>query len=115
MSTLWIAIANADDKDRSHAVDALHDAGLEVSRAWIDSRPTYTADEEQEHVEMTREPLGAVFFGGVATLFALASGWLLSLGGWWVAAALPCGIFMLLGIIGSIACAQLQEKEPKTP
>ncbi len=38
MGSLWITITGADDDTRRRAVDALHDAGIDVERAWIDDR-----------------------------------------------------------------------------
>lgn len=107
MSTLWLAIANAREDDRARAVDALHDAGLEVGRAWMDNEPTATATTpEPEPDQEGADPVGITFFIGVATIFLTLAIWLFTLGGWWIAGTLACAIITLIAATGAAACSQ---------
>lgn len=108
MTTLWLAVANADETTRARAVDALHDVGIEVSRAWIDQRPTSDAP-----VSVRRDPVGATLAVGMLALGGGLAAWWFAEGGWWILAALPAALLALLGAVG--VAASLQKKDRTRP
>ena len=105
MSTLWLAVEGADAAVRQRAVDALHDAGVEVSHAG--PRP--------DTVVLSRDPVGIVLASGLAVLFGGAAGWLLVEGGWWIALGVLCAVVAVLWLAGLASAVQLKNRTEKGP
>ncbi|WP_304455958.1 hypothetical protein [Nocardiopsis sp. YSL2] len=111
MGSLWITITGADDDTRRRAVDALHDAGIDVERAWIDDRtPAGIRTQAGAARSARRDPAGATLGGGVAAVFGGLAAWLFTLGGWWIAAAVACALLALFGVVGLVESLQ---KKPR--
>lgn len=104
MSTLWLAVANGTDDTRARAVDALHDSGIEVTRAWVDERPPVVGPV------VSRDPVGVVLAAGMAVLFGGAAGWSLVAGGWWIALGVVCAFVAVLWLAGLTSAVQLKER-----
>ena len=100
MSTLWLAVDGADDATRQRTVDALHDAGVEVTHAG--PRP--------DTVVLSRDPVGIVLATGMAVLFGGAAGWLLVEGGWWIALGAVCAVVAVLFLAGLASAVQLKDR-----
>ena len=100
MSTLWVAVEGADDAVRQRAVDALHDAGVEVTHAG--PRP--------DTRNLSRDPVGVVLTSGMAVLFGGAAGWSLVAGGWWIALGVVCAFVAVLWLAGLASAVQLKER-----
>ncbi|CAM4366530.1 hypothetical protein [Nocardiopsis rhodophaea] len=101
---LWIGVPTTDPAARSTAVDALHDAGLEVQRTWVgelspDGGPV-----------ARRDPAGVALGAGLLVIFGGLAWWLADSGGWWIIAALLSALVALVGVVGAVSCA---EKKPR--
>lgn len=104
MSTLRLAVANGDDSTRQRAVDALHDAGIEVARAWVDERPPVVGPV------YSRDPVGITLGTGMAAVFGGLAGWALAAGGWWIAPGVVSAVVAVLWLAGLASAVQLKDR-----
>lgn len=100
VSKLWLAVDGADATTRQRAVDALHDAGVEVTHAG--PRP--------DTRELSRDPVGIVMGAGFTVLAAGLAGWTAVLGSWWWTAAVPLAVVAVLCAAGTTSAAQAKDR-----
>ena len=100
MSTLWLAVDASGNDTRQRAVDALHDADLDVVHAG--PRP--------DARELTRDPVGIAMSAGFGVLAAGLAWRTMVLGGWWWAAAIPLAVVVVLCIAGVVSGAQALDR-----
>lgn len=100
MSMLWLAVPDRDDDTRQRAVDALHDAGIEVTHAG--PRP--------DTAVLSRDPVGIVMGVGFTLLTGGLASWTVYLGGWWWTAAVPLAVVAVLCAAGTTSAAQLKDR-----
>src|SRR5690625_7984473 len=93
---LWLAISDETKETRQRAVDALHDADLDVVHAG--PRP--------DARELTRDPVGIAMSAGFGVLAAGLAWRTMVLGGWWWAAAIPLAVVVVLWIAGVVSRAE---------
>jgi len=110
MSTLRLAVANADENTRRRAVDALHDAGIEVTHAQIDDRPS----NEAPAAEPSRDPTIITLGAGLMGIFGALGAWMAVMGGWWIAPAVVVSLVSLFGACGMAYGLQRTNRPRKT-
>src|SRR5690625_7736038 len=93
---LGLAISDETKETRQRAVDALHDASIEVVHAG--PRP--------DTRELTRDPGGIALSSGFGVLSAGLAWRAMVLGGWWWAASIPLAVVVVLCLAGGVAGAQ---------
>ncbi|GAA0975969.1 hypothetical protein Q7689_00640 [Nocardiopsis tropica] len=116
MSALWITITLPDEADnedmRRRAVDALHDSGITVYRAWVDHRtPADIRAQADDARIVRRDPAGVTLGAGVTALFGGLAVWLFTLGGWWALAAVACALLAVFGLVG---LTEALHRKPRT-
>src|SRR5690625_7806026 len=97
---LWLAISDETKETRQRAVDALHDADLEVVHAG--PRP--------DTRELTRDPVGIALSSGFGVLSAGLAWRTMVLGGWWWTAAIPLAVVVVLCLAGGVSGAQAGDR-----
>ena len=70
MTTLLIAIRDADEETKRRAVDALHDAGLTVAQAQLANAPAL--DVLHDQAASDKHPAGPLKWAAVALFLAVA-------------------------------------------
>jgi len=98
---LWLAISDETKETRQRAVDALHDADLEVVHAG--PRP--------DTRELTRDPVGIALSSGFGVLSAGLAWRTMVLGGWWWAASIPLAVVVVLCLAGVVSGAQAVDRD----
>lgn len=93
---LWLAVDDSAPETRKRAVDALHDAGIEVTHAG--PRPDTAVP--------SRDPVGIVMGAGFTLLAGALAGWTVYLGGWWWTAAIPLAVVTVLCTAGTASAVQ---------
>lgn len=82
------------------AVDALHDAGFEVSHA----------GPCPDTVMLSRGPVGIVMGTGFTLLAGDLMSWTVYLGGWWWTVAVPLAVVTVLCAAGTTSAVQRKDR-----
>lgn len=113
MTRLWIRIDNADNVTQSRAVNALAHAGIDVQGAWLGQHDPQLVAEVKRSLNIRRDWAGMAMGVIIAAIFGTATYYLWGLGGWWIAAAIPCSLAALLGVFGFFSDAQKKPRKNK--
>lgn len=97
---LWLAVPDENGDTRARAVDALHDAGFEVTHA----------GPHPDTAVLSRDPVGVVMGTGFTLLTGGLASWTVYLGGWWWTVAVPLAVVMVLCAAGTTSAVQLKDR-----
>jgi len=60
-----------------------------------------------------RDPNGITIALVIIALFGGLAGWAFLLGGWWIAAAVPCALLAGFGIVGLVESLQVRPRDDR--
>jgi CHASE2 domain-containing sensor protein len=60
-----------------------------------------------------RDPNGITVAALIITIFGALAAWTFVLGGWWIAAAVPCTLIAAFGILGLVESLQVRLRDDR--